>query len=93
MKKLLITIAICGSVLAYQPAAPPPVLLSASLDDLHPTHVMAIIPAVVVGAVVVGGVAWAGLRIVNKVLDVWEHQITNAPVDHIAFTLTDEYPE
>lgn len=93
MKKILLSLLCATCALAYQPAAPAPVFLT-SPPDLQPARVVAIVPAVIIGAVVVGGVAWGGIKIINKVLDIWEHKITNGPPEQIRFTFAeDEYPE
>lgn len=84
MKKLAISILLPALLLAYQPPNPPPVTLA----SLQPQPVFW--PAVIVGAAVVGGAGWVGIKIVNKILEIHEHRITNGAPDQIVFTFDGE---
>lgn len=84
-KKFLISITVPGFLLASQPIADSPLLLT-SPKEIQPTHIIAVVPAVVVGAVVIGGIAWGGLKIANRIMDLWEHRVTNSPPAGVEFT-------
>lgn len=88
MKKIAL-ILLPSLLLAYEPAhAPEPeILLLTHPVEPKPTEVIAIVPAVAIGAVVVGGLAWAGLKVANRIMDIWERQVTNKPPAGVRFTL------
>lgn len=91
MKKLLISILLPAMLLAYQPADPPHVP-TVTLASLQPQPVFW--PAVIIGAAAAGGAGWVGIKIINKILQIHEHRITNGVPEEVVFTFAeDEYPE
>lgn len=84
-RKILISLIVPGFLLASQPVVDSPLLLT-SPKEIQPTNVIAVVPAVVIGAVVIGGVAWGGLKIANRIIDLWEHRVTNSPPAGVEFT-------
>lgn len=88
MKKLTLTLLLPAMLLAYQPADPPPVALA----TLQPQPVFW--PVIIGGVVVVGGAGFLGIKLINKILQIHEHRITNGAPDEVRFTWAeDEYPE
>jgi len=94
MKKNVILLLLPSLLLAYQPTQPPEphiALVTQPLEEPKPTEVIGIVPAVAIGAVVVGGIAWVGLRVANRIIGLWEKQVTNSPPPGVVFTLQDNY--
>jgi len=94
MKKTAIIILLPSLLLAYQPTQPPEphiALVTQPMEEPKPTEVIGLVPAVAIGAVVVGGIAWVGLKVANKIMNIWERQATNVPPPGVVFTLQDNF--
>lgn len=94
MKKTAILLLLPSLLLAYQPTQPPEphiALVTQPGDEPKPTEVIGIVPAVAIGAVVVGGIAWVGLRVANRIIGLWEKQVTNTPPPGVVFTLQPDF--
>lgn len=94
MKKNIILLLLPSLLLAYQPTQPPEphiALVTQPLEEPKPTEVIGLVPAVAIGAVVVGGIAWVGIKVANKIMNIWERQATNVPPPGVVFTLQDNY--
>ena len=92
MKKTLVLLLTPILLLAYQPTQPPEphiALVTQPLEEPKPTEVIGLVPAVAIGAVVVGGIAWVGLKVANKIMNIWERQATNVPPPGVVFTLNE----
>jgi len=86
MKKLTILLLLPSLLLAYQPSVrAPEIALLTHPAEPKPTEVIAVVPAVVIGAVAIGVIAWGGLKIANRIMDIWAQKATNAAP--IEFTL------
>ena len=92
MKKTILFLIPSVMLAAYQPTQPPEphiALVTQPLEEPKPTEVIGLVPAVAIGAVVVGGIAWVGLKVANKIMNIWERQATNVPPPGVVFTLNE----
>lgn len=90
MKKTILSLLVTGSILAYQPATPAPAFLTHPPESVEAQPQIGLVPAVAIGAVVVGGVAWVGFKVMNRIMNIWERQVTNTPPPGVVFTLPPE---